>query len=71
MENKIEKIVVWIQEKVKEAKADGVIVGLSGGIDSSCVTESFLRKQGVHYWSLLLSSSGHFPLAIYNLVERP
>ncbi|MBT4804658.1 NAD+ synthase [Candidatus Woesearchaeota archaeon] len=37
MENKIEKIVVWIQEKVKEAKADGVIVGLSGGIDSSCV----------------------------------
>ena len=37
MENKIEKIKDWIQEKVKEANAKGVIVGLSGGIDSSCI----------------------------------
>lgn len=30
-------IVNWIRERVKEAKAKGVVVGLSGGIDSSCV----------------------------------
>ncbi|MBU2633748.1 MAG: NAD+ synthase [Nanoarchaeota archaeon] len=37
MKEKVEKIVEWIKRKVKEANADGVIVGLSGGIDSSCV----------------------------------
>lgn len=31
-----DKIIGWIKEKVKEAKAEGVIVGLSGGIDSAC-----------------------------------
>lgn len=32
-----EEIVHWIKEKVKEAKAKGIVVGLSGGIDSSVV----------------------------------
>ncbi|UVD81444.1 NAD(+) synthase [Mycoplasma iguanae] len=30
-------LVKWVQESVKNAKCDGVIVGLSGGIDSSVV----------------------------------
>src|SRR3989344_564476 len=37
MEENIKKITNWIKEKVKEANAKGVIIGLSGGIDSSCV----------------------------------
>lgn len=37
MEEKAEKIVYWIKEKVHQAGANGVIVGLSGGIDSACV----------------------------------
>ena len=32
-----EEIVRWIKERVKEAKAKGIVVGLSGGIDSSVV----------------------------------
>ncbi len=31
------KIVVWIKQRIKEAKAKGVVLGLSGGIDSSVV----------------------------------
>lgn len=34
---KIEKTVEWLQEKVKEANAKGLIVGVSGGIDSAVV----------------------------------
>ena len=33
----IEKTVEWLQEKVKEAHARGLIVGVSGGIDSAVV----------------------------------
>ncbi|MFZ3588306.1 NAD(+) synthase [Bacillus sp. DJP31] len=38
MENTIEKLVVWLQEKVREAGLKGAIVGISGGIDSAVVT---------------------------------
>ena len=34
---KIEKTVKWLQEKVTEAHAKGLIVGVSGGIDSAVV----------------------------------
>lgn len=37
MEKKVEKIVNWIKEKVNDANVKGVVIGLSGGIDSSCV----------------------------------
>lgn len=32
-----QKLLAFIKRKVKEAKADGVVVGLSGGVDSSVV----------------------------------
>ncbi|PRX30406.1 NAD+ synthase [Orenia metallireducens] len=38
-----EKLVVWIQQKVKEAGCKGAVVGLSGGIDSS-VTAALCKK---------------------------
>lgn len=37
LEKKIELLVSWLREKVKEARVDGLVVGLSGGIDSSVV----------------------------------
>jgi len=33
----VEDIVGWVKKRVKEAKAEGVVFGLSGGLDSSCV----------------------------------
>jgi NAD+ synthase len=38
MEQKAEKLVEWLQEKVQEAGLKGAIVGISGGIDSAVVT---------------------------------
>jgi NAD+ synthase len=40
-----EKIANWINEKVKEAGAKGVVIGLSGGVDSSVV--AVLSKKAV------------------------
>lgn len=33
----IEELVFWLQEKVKDAKAEGLVFGLSGGIDSAVI----------------------------------
>ncbi|WP_338537388.1 NAD(+) synthase [Helicovermis profundi] len=43
MEEKIEKTVEWIRKKVNESGTKGILVGLSGGIDSSVV--AFLLKK--------------------------
>jgi len=37
IQEQIEKTVQWLKEKVKEANANGLIVGVSGGIDSAVV----------------------------------
>jgi len=37
MLNEINDIVGWLQKKVKEAKAKGLLVGVSGGLDSAVV----------------------------------
>ena len=34
---KIDKTVEWLREKVKEANCNGLVVGVSGGIDSAVV----------------------------------
>lgn len=43
MEEKVEFLVNWLQDQVQMAKADGLIVGVSGGIDSALV--AFLIKK--------------------------
>lgn len=43
MEEKIEKLVRWLQEKVNGAGLNGAIVGISGGIDSAVVTHLIKR----------------------------
>ncbi|TET59420.1 NAD(+) synthase, partial [Candidatus Aerophobetes bacterium] len=39
------RISEWIRQKVKEAGAEGVVVGISGGVDSSVVAS--LAKKAV------------------------
>lgn len=38
LHKRIEKAVEWLREKVTEAKAGGVVVGISGGVDSAVVS---------------------------------
>lgn len=41
-----EKIVKWIQQKVKESNTKGIVIGLSGGIDSSVVAVLAMKAVG-------------------------
>lgn len=43
MREKAESIIQWLRERVKEAQAKGLVVGLSGGIDSA-VTVALCKK---------------------------
>jgi len=47
-------LVAWIQAKVREAKADGVVFGLSGGIDSAVVAGLAVRACGQNALGLIL-----------------
>lgn len=50
----IEKISKWIAERVKEAGAKGVVLGMSGGIDSSVVAVLCRRALGKNALALLM-----------------
>lgn len=43
MEQKIEKLIAWLRERVQEAGMNGAIVGISGGIDSAVVAHLIKR----------------------------
>ncbi len=43
MEQKIDQIVAWLQTQVKQANVKGLLVGLSGGLDSAVVANLIKR----------------------------
>ncbi|SDK40457.1 NAD(+) synthase [Sediminibacillus albus] len=43
MQEKVEKIVAWLQEKIAESGVKGLLVGVSGGIDSAVVAHLIKR----------------------------
>ncbi|WP_173916022.1 NAD(+) synthase [Halobacillus sp. Marseille-Q1614] len=43
MEQKVEKIVGWLREQVEDANVKGLLVGVSGGIDSAVVAHLIKR----------------------------
>ena len=43
VEQKVEKLVSWLQQQVKEANVKGLLVGVSGGIDSAVVANLIKR----------------------------
>ncbi|MFC1708665.1 NAD(+) synthase [Candidatus Omnitrophota bacterium] len=45
----------WIKQKVEESKAEGIIVGLSGGVDSACVAALSKMAVGDNVLGLILS----------------
>ncbi|MBN2260019.1 MAG: NAD(+) synthase [Clostridiales bacterium] len=67
IEMKIEKTVEWLRNKVNEAGAKGLIVGLSGGIDSSVV--AFLIKKAFPENSLGIIMPIHSQLVDQNDAE--
>ena len=44
----------WIKEKVREAKAEGVVIGLSGGVDSSVAACLAKRAMGEKVLGLIM-----------------
>jgi len=49
-----DKIINWIREEVKKAKAKGLVLGLSGGIDSSVTAILAKKAVGENLLSLIL-----------------
>ncbi|MCT2537977.1 NAD(+) synthase [Aquibacillus koreensis] len=43
MKEKVDKLVKWLQQQIKESGVKGLVVGVSGGIDSAVVTNLIKR----------------------------
>ncbi len=54
MQKRIEYLTNWLQNKVKEAGADGALVGISGGIDSAVVSYLIKRAFPDHSLGVIL-----------------
>lgn len=60
-EKETERIVSFIRKVVQGASADGIVIGLSGGIDSSVVGALCVRAMGKSKILVLLLPSDHTP----------
>lgn len=55
----VEGIVGWMQERVKAAGAKGLVVGLSGGVDSAVVAALMKRAFGDHALGIMIPIDSH------------
>ena len=56
--NTVENMIKWMQKKVKERNANGALVGLSGGVDSSVVAGLIKKAFNKNSLGVMLPSSG-------------
>jgi len=54
MKDLADKLTLWIKEEVQKAGAQGAVVGLSGGIDSSCVAALCKRAFPDHVLGVIM-----------------
>lgn len=54
MEDKVKHLVDWLQAKVAEAKVDGLLVGISGGIDSAVVAHLIKKAMPDHSLGVMM-----------------
>ena len=54
-----EKISLWIKEQVRKARKKGIVVGLSGGIDSAVTAVMSKKVLGEHVVGLILPCESH------------
>ncbi|WP_407269579.1 NAD(+) synthase [Radiobacillus sp. PE A8.2] len=54
MQEKVEKLVQWLQQQIKESGVDGLLVGVSGGIDSAVVTNLIKRAAPEHSLGVIM-----------------
>lgn len=59
MQDYLDYLIKWMQEKVKEAHADGVIIGISGGIDSAVVAGLAKKAFPNNCYGLILPCHSH------------
>ncbi len=54
----VDKIIKWMQKRVEDRNADGALVGLSGGVDSSTAAGLIKKAFGENSLGVMLPSSG-------------
>lgn len=54
MEKKIDQIVLWLRDQVKEANVKGLLVGVSGGLDSAVVANLIKRAVPDHSLGVIM-----------------
>lgn len=59
MKREIENIVLWLQQKVTEANAQGLAVGLSGGLDSAVVAALIKKAYPNNSLGIIIPINSH------------